>query len=177
MIAGCLVDNRQVLSRDVTAVVLNLIQKQAINLKMIPNLEGKDNYIYMISKNYNSTAELDEIERYILKWFFGFYEEEVDLIKKLKELSKRKDFNKNIKKLNSIAQNELNKKGANINKVPLFIRVINFFLIFFSICMTTIHIINNGLNIHIYQTTIWLLILIGISILILVSAFSLPYNF
>ena len=177
MLAGCLVDNRQVLCRDVTAVVLNLIQKQVINMKMIPNLEGKEDYIYMISENKNTTVELDEIERYVLKWIFGFYEqEEVDLIKKLKELSKRKDFMKNIRKLNSIAQRELNNMGANINRVPLFIRVINFFLVIFSIVMTIVHIINNGLNIHIYQTTVLLIFLIAIAVIIVLPVVALTIH-
>ena len=177
MLAGCLVDNRQVLCRDVTAVVLNLIQKQVINMEMIPNLKGKDTYTYIISENKKSTIGLDEIERYVLKWIFGFYEqEEVDLIKKLKELSRKKDFLKNIKELNSIAQKELNSKGANISRVPLFIRVINLFLVIFSIGMATVHIINNGFNIHIYQTTIFLIYLIAVAIIIVLPVVALTIH-
>ena len=177
MLAGCLVDNREVLCRDVTAVVLNLIQKQVINMQMIPNLKGKDTYTYMISENKKSTVELDEIERYILKWIFGFYEqEEVDLIKKLKELSRRKDFMKNIKKLNSIAQKELNSRGANISRVPLFIKVVNFFLVIFSVGMATVHIINNGLDVHIYQTTILLIYLIAVAIIVVLPIVALTIH-
>lgn len=168
MLAGCLVDNRQVLSRDVTAVVLNLIQKEVINMEMIPNIEGKDDYTYIISENKNSIVELDEIERYVLDWIFGFYEqEEVDLIKKLSEISRRKDFMKRIKKLNSITQRELNSKGANISRMPLFIKIINFFLVIFSVGMATVHIINNGLDVHIYQTTIFLILSIAIAVIII----------
>lgn len=174
MLAGCLVDNRQVLSRDVTAVILNLIQKQVINMEMIPKLEGKDDYAYMISENKDSVAELDEIERYVLNWIFGFYEQEkVDLIEKLKELSRRKDFLKNMKKLNSIAQRELNNKGANISRVPSFVKMINFFLVVFSIVMATVHIISNGLNVHIYQTTILLIYLVAIAIIIVLPVVAL----
>ena len=39
MVAGCFVDNRQVLSRDVTAVVLNLIQKDVLNMEMRPTMK------------------------------------------------------------------------------------------------------------------------------------------
>lgn len=166
MLAGCLVDNRQVLSRDLTAVVLNLIQKQVINMEMVPTEKGKENYIYMVSENKNSEVQLDEIERYVLSWIFGFYEEKkVDLIKKLKELSKRKDFIKNIKNLNTITQKKLNEIGANIHKVPLFLRIINIFLVMFTIAIVTVHIINNGLSVNIYQTTYICILIIAIAII------------
>ena len=174
MLAGCLVDNRQVLARDVTAVVLNLIQKQALNMEMIPNVEGKDTYTYIISENRESTAKLDEIEEYVLNWLFGFYEQkEVDLIKKLKEISKRKDFLKHLQQLNRMTQSKLNNMGANINKVPLFVRIANMFLVLFSVIMATIHIANNGLNIHIYESTIFFIILVAIGIIFILPVVAL----
>ena len=174
MLAGCLVDNRQVLARDVTAVVLNLIQKQALNMEMIPNVEGKDTYTYIISENRESTAKLDEIEKYVLNWLFGFYEQkEVDLIKKLKEISKRKDFLKHLQQLNRMTQSKLNNMGANINKVPLFVRIANMFLVLFSVIMATIHIANNGLNIHIYESTIFFIILVAIGIIFILPVVAL----
>ena len=169
MIAGCLVDNRQVLNRDVTAVVLNLIQKGVIEMEMIPNFEdGKENYKYMISENKGKIGNLDEIEVYILNWIFGYYEEEkVDLIQKLKELAQRKDFIKHIKHLNKLAEKKLYKIGANIPRVPLGIRKINIGLLMFSIVFAIIHIMNNGISIHIYQSTFWLLLLVAIGVVLI----------
>ena len=94
MVAGCFVDNRQVLARDVTAVVLGLIQKDILHMEIKPTMEGKENYTYIISRNFNANiSDLDEIEKYVLSWLFGYYEqEEIDLIEKLKEISKTKRF-------------------------------------------------------------------------------------
>jgi len=176
LIAGCLVDNREVLARDVIAVILNLVQKQVISMKIIPKEEGKDTYKYIISENRNSNVGLDETERYVLNWIFGFYEQdEIELVEKLKEISSRKDFLKKLKELNKIAQLKLNKMGANINKVPQFIKVANLFLIVVSIMMSVIHIMNNGLNIHIYETTMFiaLIVLLGVIIILPVIAVSI----
>ena len=178
MIAGCLADNRQALPRDVIAIVLNLIQKDYIKMEMIPNLKnGKENYIYMISENKAKKDGLDKSELYVLNWIFGFYEEEkVDLIKKLKELSKRKDFLKHLNKLDDIAQEELHKIGANVPKVPSKLRVFNIILAFITIIISAVHIMNNGINIQIYETTIWLFYLIVACILLVVPVFALTIH-
>lgn len=175
MIAGCLADNRQVLSRDVTAVVLNLIHKKVINMKMVPNFEGgKENYKYIISENKSKKDSVDKIEGYVLSWLFGFYEEdEVDLIKKLKELTQRKDFLKHMKNLDRIAQNELNEIGANIPRVPFTIRIINIGLMIFSILLSIVHILNNGINVHIYETTVWLLLFILAAVMLVIPVVAL----
>ena len=175
MMAGCLVDNREVLARDVTAVVLNLIQKDVLHMEMKPRVEGKENYNYIISRNKQANInDLDEIEKYVLNWLFGYYEQEkIDLIDKLKEISKRKDFLKHLKKLNIITQNKLNKIGANIKSVPKFIRRANILLLIIACVIATIHIINNGLDIHIYGTTIYVIgfIAVGISFILPLIAF------
>ena len=175
LIAGCLTDNREVLPRDILAVILNLIRKDYINLKMIPNLKnGKENYIYMISENKSKIENLDRIESYILSWIFGFYEEkEVDLLKKMKELSKRKDFLKKLNNLNNLAKTELHTIGANIPKVPLLLRITNIFVFIFTIFVSTIHIINNGINIQIYQSTIWLFLLITSIVIFIIPIIAL----
>ena len=178
MIAGCLVDNRDVLPRDVMAVILNLIQKDYIKMEMVPNLDGgKEDYIYMISENKEKKEGLDKIEAYVLRWIFGFYEEEkIDFIKKMKELSKRKDFLKNINRLSDIANEELNKIGANVPKVPIVLRGLNIFLVIITIAFSAIHIINNGISVQIYQSTIWLLFLVVGCILLIVPAVALAIH-
>lgn len=173
MLAGALAQNRQVLPRDVTAVILNLINKKAINVRMVPTSKGKELYTYMISENKAEIHKLDEIERFVLNWIFNFYEDdEIDLIKKLKELSTKKDFSKNIKKLNKMTQHKLNQLGGNICKVPLFLRITNSFLIIISILISVTHILNNGLNIHIYTSTILIALFVLIFIIAVLPAIA-----
>lgn len=178
MVAGCLVDNRQVLARDVTAVVLNLIQKDILHMEMKPTMEGKDNYTYMISRNREANInDLDEIERYVLSWLFGYYEqEEIDLIQKLKEISKRKDFIKNLKKLDRMTQKKLNSIGANIKSVPSFIRKANIILLVIVCIMAVIHIVNNGLDIRIYESTLFILGIVAVCIIIILPVVALAIH-
>lgn len=174
LIAGCIADNRQALPRDIIAVVLNLIKKGHINMKMVPNAKGgKENYNYIISENKKKVDALDKIESFVLSWIFGFYEEtEVDLIKKIKELAKRKDFSKKMNELENITEEELYKKGANIPRVPKKLRIFNIILLIFTIILSVIHIINNGLSIQIYQSTIWLLLVILLIIFIIIPVIA-----
>ena len=178
MVAGCLVDNRQVLARDVTAVVLNLIQKDILHMEMKPTLKGKENYTYMISRNREANInDLDEIERYVLSWLFGYYEqEEIDLIQKLKEISKRKDFIKNLKKLDRMTQKKLNSIGANIKSVPSFIRKANIILLVIVCIMAVIHIVNNGLDIRIYESTLFILGIVAVGIIIILPVVALAIH-
>ena len=175
MVAGSFVDNRQVLSRDVTAVVLNLIQKDVLHMEMKPTMEGKENYTYMISRNSNADiSKLDEIEKYVLSWLFGYYEqEEIDLIEKLKEISRRKDFLKHIKQLDRLTQNKLNAIGANIKSVPGFIRKANIILLIIVCIMAMVHITNNGLNIHIYESTLFILGFVAIGVIVILPVVAL----
>jgi len=174
LIAGCLVDNREVLARDVTAVILGLVQKKVINMKIVPKEDGKETYKYIISENRNSNVQLDETEKYVLNWVFGFYEQdEIELVEKLKEISSRKDFFKKLRELNGIAQSKLNKIGANINKIPLFLRIANIFLIVISIMISVIHVTNNGLDIHIYETTIFLALVVLLGVIVILPIIAL----
>lgn len=175
MIAGCLTENRQVLIRDVMALILNLIKKGNVNLEMVPNTEStKEDYIYMISENKEKKDGLDELENYVLWWIFGFYEEErVDLIKKLNDLAKRKDFLKHMNKLNSKAEKKLHSIGANIPRVPKELRIFNVALMLFTVLLSVVHIINNGVSIHIYQSTVFLFLLITAFVLLLIPITAL----
>ena len=170
LIAGCIVDNRQVLPRDILAVILNLIKKGYVNMEMVPNKEiGEEDYFYMVSVNKNNKEELSPVEGYIMSWVFGFYEEEkVDLIKKVKELTKRKDFVKNMEKLNNIAEIELNKKGANIQTVPKYIRIINVIISIAVVILSILHITTNGVNVQVYHSTIMIIFLVSLLIFIII---------
>ena len=105
-------------------------------------------YILIRNKKNEVNIEMDEVERYIHKWVFGtapYDKDEVDLMKFIDEMASDKNYNKKIKELNKIAKRKLNKIGANKNKVPIIIKVLNviFFigsaLIFItSVCKTPI---------------------------------------
>lgn len=175
LIAGCIVDNRQVLPRDIMSVILGLIQRGYIDMEMIPNKElGEDNYIYMISESKKNKGDLDKVECYIMSWIFGYYEEEkVDLIRKLKDITKRKDFLKKMNELNHIAEEELNSKGANIQKVPKFIRGLNVFLLIAVVFISAVHIITNGISIQIYESTVLLFILTLAAVIFIIPVVAL----
>lgn len=176
IVAGCLVDNRQVVTRDITAVILNLIHKEVINMKMVPNIEsnGTETYKYIISENKRHKVQLDEIERYVLNWIFGFYEqEEIELTEKLKEISKSKNFLKHLEKINKITHKKLHSIGANVNKVPLILRVSNIFLLIFTAFLSAVHILSNGLSIHIYETTLIMILAIVACVLLILPVVAL----
>lgn len=72
MVAGCIQGSRDVLARDIIAVVLNLIDKKNINLELIPSTKNqKEQYTYRISRNKEKENDMDEIEAYIYKWIFS----------------------------------------------------------------------------------------------------------
>lgn len=178
LLAGCIADNREVLPRDITAVILDMIRKDFITLNMNPNLEiDKEDYVYMVSINKKNTKKMDEIERYIINWFFNYYElEEIDLVKRLKQLSQSKDFPKKMEELNDIAEKNLHGIGANMPTVPMFLRIFNFVMLFFTIIASTIHIINNGVNVHIYQSTFLLFVIVVALILFVLPIIALAIH-
>ena len=144
-------------------------------MEIKPTMEGKENYTYIISRNFNANiSDLDEIEKYVLSWLFGYYEqEEIDLIEKLKEISKRKDFMKHLKKLNKITQNKLNSIGANIKAAPEFIRKANVILLIIVCIMAVIHITNNGIDIHIYESTLFLMGIVAVGVIFILPVVAL----
>lgn len=157
LIAGCMVDNRDVLSRDVTATILNLANKGIVKLDIIPTTDKKRRYIYNFSRIKNEENKMTETEKYVHSWFFdGVYleEEKVDFTKRLRQMSGQKESYDKLMELNKKAKKELSKIGANQNKVPLGIRLYNFLLLFTAICVCSNHIANNGLNLQIYESTV-----------------------
>ena len=62
LIAGCIQGNREILSRDILAVILGLINKKIIKLEFLTNsTQTKDAYKYYIEKNPEKENEMDEI--------------------------------------------------------------------------------------------------------------------
>ena len=146
MIAGCIQGSRTILARDIIAVILELINKQIINLENKPSME-KENYSYIITKNKELEDKMDNIERYVYNWVFDS-NDSVVLTDRLKEMPKEKDSYIKFKALDNLVQSTLNQKGANQAKVPLCIRVFNIFLFIISIVAIYKHIMLNGINLY-----------------------------
>lgn len=136
LIAGCIQGNRNVLSRDIIAVILDLVNKKYLKLEIMPNTqtnygisqklyEDNEPYSYQLTKNIASTYQLDEIESYIVDWIFKKGGVKVDLLRRLKELPKEREANEKFWELDEKAINKLNKLGANKAKVPVGIRILN----------------------------------------------------
>ena len=153
MIAGCIAGSRDILSRDIIAVILNLIEKKNINLKIKSNPDNGE-YVYYISEVPEKEKEMDEVESYVYDWIFTFSRGEVNLQECLEGLGQDEDASIKFKELNNIVKKKINKLGANKSKVPLFIRMINIGILIASILVIIAHIATNKFEIYINNISI-----------------------
>ena len=147
LIAGCIQGSREILARDIIAVILNLIDKKVIEIEIKQNLKEGEPYKYFIKKTENAYEKMDEIEKYVYDWIFG-KNGVLNLADRLKEIPKQKDANKRFKELNEMAKSKLNKVGANISKVPVALRIFNVVLFLLSIILVFMHFQYNKLEIY-----------------------------
>ena len=138
LIAGCIEGNRDILSRDIIAVILNLINKGNIKLTLAGELEKQSFYKYIIEKVPEKEAEMDSIERYIYNWLFTKDKEVLE--NRLKDMPREGNANQRFEILDKLANRDLNKIGANNVSVPKAIRVINIFLLIGAIILAIYHI-------------------------------------
>lgn len=153
MIAGCIAGSRDILSRDIIAVILNLIEKKNINLKIKSNPDNGE-YVYYISEVPEKEKEMDEVESYVYDWIFTFSRGEVNLQECLEGLGQDEDASIKFKELNNIVKKKINKLGANKSKVPLFIRMINIGILIASILVIIAHIATNKFEVYINNISI-----------------------
>ena len=130
LIMGCIEGNRNVMHRDIIAVLFGLINKKIIELKIVPDNENTSKYKYLLIRNKTNEANIpmDEIEKYVHCIAFGdpgYAADEIELISFVEQFSEREDRGKLMKQLQKLAKAELNKLGANKNKVPLITRIFN----------------------------------------------------
>ncbi len=176
LLAGCFVQERNVCSRDLIAVILNLVNKGIVNLEVVQDAESKSGYKYMLSRNRDEEQKMDEVERYVHSMFFNvLYDRDgkVDLAQKLEEIPEDKEIYKKLKQLNKVAKTELNKKGANINYVPKALKAVNFVILFFVIFIIMFHVYTNGLSFTMYQSTFIILILILMALIFVIPLVAL----
>ena len=169
LLAGCIVDNREVLSRDLLAVLINLINKEVINLEAVPlqytgnSVDQNKKYKYILTRVKENEHKMDRIEAYIHGIFFNHsYNNgnKIRLDETLEELNKDRTLNNKVKHINNIATEELHKIGANIRTVPVALQILNYFLLFVSILLGIFHFVNNSLFIRIDGSTIFVVIVI-----------------
>lgn len=141
LIAGCIQGSRNVLSRDIIAVILDLVNKKYLELEIIPKA-GKENYLYRLSKNEESDYQLDRTESYIVTWLFKRGGVQIDLLNRLKDLPKEEEAKEKFETLDKITMEHLNELGANKAKVPLFLRILNVGIFILTIILA----IQNGIN-------------------------------
>lgn len=162
LIAGCLADNREVLSRDIVAVLVNLINKNIIKLDIIPlentgmSVDENKKYKYILTRVKENEGKMDRIESFVHGLFFNYSYNDGNTIRldeAIDELNKNKNLNFKMQELNNLAANDLNNIGANLHSVPIGIRILNFFLLSLSILLGISHYYNNSLNIRIDSTT------------------------
>lgn len=182
MLAACIAQNRNVMCRDLVGVVLNLINRGKINIRIIPDENSKvSGYKYMISENPESTVKLDIIEQEIYDWifeeldnykkgradvdYFSKSEEgiiEINLTKRLKEISENDDTYPKLKILNSNVKKRLNNMGANKESTPFIIKAFNNALIIISIILVTSNIMKNGITLSLTNLEVLICMFIAV---------------
>lgn len=186
MIAACISQNRNIMGRDVIAVILKLIENKKILLRIVPNEKSKKiKYKYMISENESSAYRLDTIEKFIYDWLFEGVRDfvrkkeefdyikisnegiiEIDLIKRIRSFSAEEDTYSKLKELRNMAKDRLKYLGANNNSVPLLLKVFNNVLMFFVLMIVGNHILSNGLGIVINNFQILIIMFAAIALLL-----------
>ncbi len=166
MIAGCIQGSRNILARDILAVILNLINKKIINLD-IKNNAGKESYYYFITQTTGKEEQMDEIEKYVYEWVFC-NSNSINLQDRLNTMPKEEEASKKFKELNTLVEKKLMEIKANEVKVPKSIRIFNVFLFILSLILLGKHILFNGFNVYDMSSIDEILMIFGIHLLFLI---------
>lgn len=169
LVAGCLQGSRDILSRDIIAVVLSLIHKKIIILKLLPKLTNsskEDQYLYEISKNPKKEKQMDKIERYIYHWIFKDGDT-VNLTRRLEVLPKEAMANEKFKQLDVLCKNSLQMIGANRAAVPMMVRVLNNILLVITLIWATVSVHEIVFNVFNVDNLVYLVKTFGMIILML----------
>ena len=146
--AGCLQGNRDVLSRDIIAEILYLIEEKFIELDIKPSHKKNRDYDYIIKRVEAKENLLKPEERKIYFWIFKNNIQEVDLIDRLNQLPKDSKAVENFEELNNMVQNTLNESGANMKTVNSKLRFFNNLLFIITVIASVFHIKSRGLDIE-----------------------------
>ena len=82
LIAGCIQGSRDVLARDIIAVILNLIDKKLIKMEILPSARTNESYTYILSRpSAKEETEMfsrfwpEPVVRLIMKGYSSAYKE------------------------------------------------------------------------------------------------------
>lgn len=179
LLAGCISQNRDVLSRDIIAVIINLSNKGIVKLDILKDAETKNGYKYMLYRIKDKEYLMDDVEKEIHSIIFEFVQkesEEVDLVQKLKDMPKIEETYKKFNGLNYIAKAELNKHGANRQSVPMAFRIYNIFMFMVAIVLCIYNINEACLDIKItVSTVLWCFLIIALMLMSIPLIIALCY--
>lgn len=142
VLAACIVDERQIISNDIVAVLLTLVNKKVIFMSSYKDINDKYSYIFEKNEKYNKIDDLSELEKYIFNMFFKS-QNKFELTEKIKELSDRLLMKTNVRKINNIVKRDLKKIGIGEKKVPNKILNINNILFIFILAISFVNIAFN----------------------------------
>ena len=132
MVAGCIQGGRKILSRDLLAVILNLIDKKNIGLEIKQSEQLDKNYEYIIYKVPEKENEMDEIEKIIYNWLFDYKQDKAELSQAISKMPLNIMAKDNMEKLNNEVEKQLDKIGVNQHKVPNIIKIFNGVILIFA---------------------------------------------
>lgn len=167
MVAGCIQGGRKILSRDLLAVILNLIDKKNIGLEIKQSEQLDKNYEYIISKVPEKENELDEIEKIIYNWLFDYKQDKADLSQAISKMPLNIMAKDNMERINNEVEKQLNKIGVNQHKVPDIIKIFNGLILLAAWFIGLKHMFEKGFYFEINDN------IAGAVALVLYSAFPL----
>lgn len=145
MIAGCFQGGRDILARDILAVILNLIEKRNIGLEIQNANDKKNTYNYYISKVPEKESEMDNIEKNIYYWLFNDYnKEKIELSYAISKMPLNIMAKSKMKELSQEVQQTLSKIGVNQHRVPKIIKLIDIVILCLIWFFTLFHIYSKG---------------------------------
>lgn len=184
LLAGCIQGKREVLSRDIIAILINLISKKIVKLENIEKSNsGYQYYLKKIKKNEN---KMDFYEKYVYDWFFENEIDEnveleiigqVELKEKLDRITNKNNSKEKFEQLNELVMKKCKKLGVNCKKVPQFLLYINNFLFVLCLVLCCIHIKNYLDYEYMLNTTIGNLILCLILLSVVIISSGRYYIF
>lgn len=133
LLAGCIEGSRTPISRDIIAVILNLVNKKVVKLDIRNSLNQNENYEYKLIKNQdNEIGNMDQIEQYVYNWIFDGADE-VNLTDRLKQIVEDKNAKYKFEKLYNISLDKMQELGANKSEIPKILQIFNDILLISSI--------------------------------------------
>ena len=175
LIAGCIVQNRGVLSRDIIAVLLNLSNKGIVRLEVVKDakIKSKTQYKYMLYRIREKEYLMDSTERQVHFMMFKYVysrDDGIDLIKRLQDMPNEKVMYKKFRELEKTAKRDLNEMGANVNSVPKALKISNILVMLITVLLCIYHISQVAFNFEITLVTLF-----AIGIVVSFMLMSVPF--